>query len=81
MALMIIQKASYMTLKMIQKVAYDPEDDSESRLWPWRLFRKPTMTLKIIQKAAFDKSVLEVFPHKWGVDTGKINQDREENCV
>jgi hypothetical protein len=32
MALMIIQKASYMTLKMIQKVAYDPEDDSESRL-------------------------------------------------
>jgi hypothetical protein len=29
------------------------------------------MTLKIIQKAAFDKSVLEVFPHKWGVDTGE----------
>jgi len=71
-----------MALKIIQKSSYDPEDDSESRLWPWRLFRKPTMTLKIIQKAAFDKSVLEVFPHKWGVDTGE-NQPRQrrELCL
>jgi hypothetical protein len=38
------------------------------------------MTLKIIQKAAFDKSVLEVFPHKWGVDTGE-NQPKTEKRI
>ncbi len=53
-----------MTLKIIQKAHYDPEDYSKAH----------PPTLKIIQKAAFDKSVLEVFRTNEGWILGKINQ-------
>ncbi len=52
MILKIIQKAAC-DPKIIQKDVYDSEDYSGSRLWLWRLFRKPPVTLKIIQKACY----------------------------
>ncbi len=65
-------RKSPMTLKMIQKVAYDPEDYSESPLWPLRLFRKPPLT----------NLSWRYFRTNEGWILGKINQrQRRELCL
>ncbi len=41
-----------MAFKTVPKAACDPESCSESRLWPWKWFRKPPVILKVFPKAA-----------------------------
>ncbi len=48
-----------LTLKIVPKAACDPENCSESRLWSWKLFRKPAMMISTQLQKKNQKEILK----------------------